>query len=84
MGNEQMNELPPASAHELLVRIYQDVSQSIEARIDAAKAAIAYEKPRLAAIKHSGDGDHPVLERVQIVVVDTGVPSSNGPSPSLD
>lgn len=41
-------------AHSLLVAIYKDETRSIELRIDAAKAAIRYETPALAAIEHSG------------------------------
>jgi hypothetical protein len=37
-------------AHALLVLVYSDPRQPIELRIDAAKAAIGYEKPKLASI----------------------------------
>ena len=37
-------------AHALLCMVYKDVDMPIEMRVDAAKAAIPYEKPRLAAI----------------------------------
>ena len=37
-------------AHALLVMVYCDPRQPIELRIDAAKAAIGYEKPKLASI----------------------------------
>lgn len=35
-------------AHALLMAIYKDTKNELEIRIDAAKAAIGYEKPRLA------------------------------------
>lgn len=41
-------------SHALLMAVYKDPSQPVERRLDAAKAAIPYEKPRLAAIDHSG------------------------------
>jgi hypothetical protein len=41
-------------SHALLASIYKDPSQPIQLRMDAAKAAIAYERPRLAATELSG------------------------------
>ncbi len=45
-------------AHALLMMIYKDLTRPIDLRFHAAKAAIAYEKPRLAALDtpHSGEG----------------------------
>jgi hypothetical protein len=43
-------------AHALLMVIYKDPAQPIETRIEAAKAAIGYEKPRLAAVQAHVDG----------------------------
>ncbi len=37
-------------AHALLQMVYRDPNQPIELRVDAAKAAIGYESPRLQAI----------------------------------
>ena len=37
-------------AHALLAAIYKDPSRPIELRLDAARAAIAYERPRLAVM----------------------------------
>lgn len=54
-------------AHTLLIAIYRDLSRPIETRLDAAKAAIGYEKPRLAATDHTSNGQ--TLETVY-----TGVP----------
>jgi hypothetical protein len=42
-------------SHELLMLIYKDTSQPLPLRVDAAKVAIAYEKPKLAAVEHSGE-----------------------------
>jgi hypothetical protein len=41
-------------SHALLMAVYKDPLQPLERRMEAAKAAIAYEKPRLAAIEHGG------------------------------
>ena len=41
-------------AHELLQAVYKDLDQPIALRVDAAKVAIAFEKPRLAATELSG------------------------------
>jgi hypothetical protein len=43
-------------AHALLMAIYKDAAQPIELRMDAAKAAIGYEKPRLAAVEGKVEG----------------------------
>ena len=59
-------------AHALLMAVYKDTTLPLQTRLDAAKAAIAYEKPRLAAVEHSADGNQPVI--YQII---TGVPRSD-------
>jgi hypothetical protein len=41
-------------SHALLMAVYKDPQQPLDLRMEAAKAAIAYEKPRLAAIEHGG------------------------------
>ena len=38
-------------AHALLICIYKDPNQPLAVRIDCAKAALPYEKPRLAAVE---------------------------------
>jgi hypothetical protein len=43
-------------AHALLVSVYKDSSQPIGLRVDAAKAAIGYEKPRLSVGGGNADG----------------------------
>ena len=37
-------------AHALLTSVYKDPSQPLGLRVDAAKAAIGYEKPRLSSV----------------------------------
>jgi hypothetical protein len=56
------------TTHELLVAIYQDESQDIGARIDAAKAAIGYEKPKLATTTIKGDAKNPMHTVTQIIL----------------
>ena len=41
-------------AHSLLVAIYKDESRPVELRLEAAKAAIRFEKPALAALDAKG------------------------------
>lgn len=60
-------------SHALLMAIYKNGDLPIQIRLDAAKAAIGYEKPRLAAIEHSADQDRPLT--FQII---TGVPTADG------
>jgi len=43
-------------AHSLLIAVYKDTTHPIELRVLAAKAAIGYEQPRLAAIEGRVDG----------------------------
>lgn len=57
------NAIPDAftgDSHDLLMVVYKDQTLPWPTRIDAAKAAIAYEKPRLAAVEHSGNQDSPL------------------------
>lgn len=42
-------------AHALLMAVYKDETHPLPLRLDAAKAAISFERPRLAAIDHSGE-----------------------------
>jgi type II secretory pathway component PulM len=39
-------------AHALLMTVYKDLKQPIGLRMEAAKAALPYEKPRLASIEN--------------------------------
>jgi len=42
-------------AHAYLMAVYKDESKPLKDRLAAATAAIGYEKPRLAAVEHSGE-----------------------------
>lgn len=59
-------------AHALLIAVYKDTSIPLPVRIDAAKAAIGFEKPKLNSTKHSGDADNPVhtSTRIEQYIVD--------------
>jgi hypothetical protein len=43
-------------AHALLMAVYKDPERPIDLRVDAAKAAIRYEKPALAAVDNTVKG----------------------------
>ncbi len=44
-------------AHALLVAVYKDPAQPTELRMEAAKAAIGFEKPRLASVDGKFDAN---------------------------
>jgi hypothetical protein len=44
-------------AHALMMAVYKDPSQPIALRLEAAKAALPYEKPRLASIENKPDDE---------------------------
>jgi len=46
----------PGDARALLMGVYKDQPQPIELRLQAAKAAIGYEKPRLTAVDSKVEG----------------------------
>jgi hypothetical protein len=60
-------------SHALLVAIYKDPKRPIELRLEAAKAAIAYERPKLASIEHFGK-DGAALAGPSVVVTIAGQP----------
>lgn len=47
-------------AHAFLVAVYKNPGNELNHRIDAAKAAIRYEKPALNSTTLAGDKDNPV------------------------
>jgi hypothetical protein len=51
-------------AHALLMAIYKDLSQPVELRIDAAKAAIRFEKPTLASLEAKTELIHRYVARL--------------------
>jgi hypothetical protein len=56
-------------AHAFLQVLYRDETKPVELRLDAAKAAIRYEKPALASVQASGkDGGPIVVEIIEFVI----------------
>lgn len=62
-------------AHALLMAVYKDKGLELPLRIDAAKAAIRYEKPALAATTLDADVKSSV-ELIEWTVIDPAAPSS--------
>lgn len=58
-------------AHALLMAIYKNPAQPIELRIDAAKAAIRFEKPSLASLEAKSEIVHRYVARVPEKATDT-------------
>lgn len=65
-------------AHAFLMAIYRDPSQDLKDRIDAAKSAIRYEKPALAAQTVSGPDGGPL----QFTAVERYVVRPNAKEPT--
>lgn len=67
-------------AHALLVLIYQNPQLDIAVRIDAAKAALPYEKPRLSPIEPARKADDhvPLAERVKEYTRCVAIEASGG------
>jgi hypothetical protein len=51
MISDALGEVFDGDAHAFLMAVYKDMGRPIETRIDAAKAAIRFEKPSLAALE---------------------------------
>lgn len=63
-----------------LVAIYKDPTQEASMRIDAARAALPYEKPRLAAVEaRVREDDHiPLAERLKAYARKDAIAASEG------
>jgi hypothetical protein len=69
------NAIPDAfigDAHTLLMTIYKNPTFDMAVRLDAAKAAAPYEKPKLASTEFKGDPDKPVQHKFTIEFVRAG------------
>lgn len=68
---EQLRDVIPdmfeGDAHTLLMSVYKDTRQELTTRIDAAKAALPYEKPRLVATDAT-------VKTEGTLTIETGVP----------
>jgi hypothetical protein len=53
--DEALPEAFKGDAHAFLITVYKDPSNALKDRLTAATAAVGYEKPKLAAVEHSGD-----------------------------
>ncbi len=69
--DETLPDAFKGDAHAFLCAVYKNPQFPAKLRLDAATAAIGYEKPRLAAVEHSGDKDNPVHLTVQNADADT-------------
>jgi hypothetical protein len=67
-------------AHALLMAIYKDSTQSMVLRLDAAKGAIGYEKPKLSSIDASFDGTVGTYEAKPIPVEARDSDTLEGPA----
>jgi len=54
-------------AHEFLLSIYMDTRKAIEDRLEAARIAIGYEKPKLQSVAVENEGGKPF-----VIMVDPG------------
>lgn len=52
-------------AHALLITIYKDPRAPLELRVHCAQACLPYEKPRLAAIEHTGKDGAPIAHTIE-------------------
>jgi len=64
-------------AHTYLMAIYKDPAVDKAIRLDAAKAAAPYEKPKLASTELKGDPEKPVTHKLQIQFVRPGEQDKN-------
>ena len=71
---EQINatfapEVFDGDAHALLMTVYKDLNQPIGLRMEAAKAALPYEKPRLASIETKQVDDLEKLSNEELMAI---------------
>jgi hypothetical protein len=75
---ETLEDAFEGDAHALLVAIYKDRKLELGPRLDAAKAAIRYEKPALSSIDSTVEADvRATVSRIELVGVK---PSDNRPA----
>lgn len=56
-------------AHALLMAIYKDETKELNYRLDAAKAAIRYEKPALSTVDARVEADVKAVHRIERLIV---------------
>ncbi len=75
---EALGEAFEGDAHAFLMAVYKDMSRPVELRIDAAKAAIRFEKPLLASIEAKHDVSDVLADLLKAVDGRTrGIPQGN-------
>ena len=62
-------EVFEGDAHALLMTVYKDLNQPIGLRMEAAKAALPYEKPRLASIETMEVDDLEKLSNEELLAI---------------
>jgi hypothetical protein len=63
-------------AHALLMAVYKDPQHEWNLRVDAAKAAIRYEKPALSSVEAKLDADvKRTVRKIERVVIDPQAPN---------
>jgi hypothetical protein len=72
----------PGDAHAFLVAVYKDKMQPMALRLDAAKAAIGYEEPRLSAIEGKMDGSITLADLVHASYLAAGFDSKSSETPA--
>jgi hypothetical protein len=68
---QELEELLPGAfegdGHAFLMAVYKDPRQPMNVRIDAAKAAVGYEKPRLQAVEMNANVDISQEDRLSLL-----------------
>ena len=63
-------------AHSFLIAVYKDPEMPLNVRVDAAKAAISFEKPRLQASEHNlTSSDQSIAEWLRAIDGSARIPS---------
>ena len=52
------------TSHDYLMGLYKDPDMPVETRMDAAKACLPYERPRLSSIEVGGSGGQPIVVNI--------------------
>ncbi len=69
-------------SHAFLMAVYKDPANPLDVRIDAAKAAIGYEKPRLQAVDLGSQKDKPLKMVVEWLSSESSSPTLHDDSSS--
>lgn len=77
--NDTIPRVFQGDAHAFLTAVYKNEDLDLKMRLDAATAAIGYEKPKLAAVQHHDQDGNSIGYRntIEVVIVD---PAKSGGS----